>query len=358
MRPNLPCAAFALGILLGLGQPVLAGELRCSGRSPDWSLAVAPGAFTFREAKGKEAAYAAASARLEAEGITVWRGRPKSGSGDVVAMVIENLCMEPEPGSGAQHAAVLSLPGGRILSGCCVAPASDGDAASMSAAIGMTVMVGGAEGGRINVRDAAGRTTGRVVAKLDAGKPVTVAATSEAEGDVWYRITGAGLPEQAWVLGELVEPDLGPEPPPEPVAEPPPEVVSAAVTSAAGTVAATADDWSQALPDLLPAVALCIEATAAKPAIVTKAWPMNQGLAGVRVRDATGARMECIAAPGSTRPDSYIAVADGMPPLPGEGHPIFTPAPQTPPSGECWRNEPVVLPDSEAPVGTLSYLTC
>jgi uncharacterized membrane protein len=56
-----------------------------------------------------------------------------------------------------------------------------------------------------------------------------------------------------------------------------------------------APDWARLLPDLAPAIEACVGATPGPAPRVTKAWPMNHGMVGVRTRDGAGGWFACIA---------------------------------------------------------------
>jgi putative lipoprotein len=157
-------------------------------------------------------------------------------------------------------------------------------------------------------------------------------------------------------------PAITPEPAPSAMAASAPPAATAEVMPAAAAPAASAEppaeDWSRRVLDLMPAIRACLDATPAKPATITKAWPMSHGMVGVRVRDGKGTRSECIVAAGGGAPGRHQPVDATARPLPGEGRPVFTPAPQVPPAGPCWRNEPVTGLGSGESLGTLSYITC
>lgn len=99
-------------------------------------------------------------------------------------------------------------------------------------------------------------------------------------------------------------------------------------------------DWSRFLPDLLPAIAGCRKKAGEEALRVLKAWPMNRGLVGVRLQDATGARRDCVAeARGRVK---ELATAEASEDLPGEGSPVFYPAAGTPPILDHGRAERVL----------------
>jgi hypothetical protein len=100
-----------------------------------------------------------------------------------------------------------------------------------------------------------------------------------------------------------------------------------------------------------------VGATPGQAPRVTKAWPMNYGMVGVRTRNGAGGWFACIAPAAGGAPDRFEPLAAGARRLPGEGAVLFSPAPQAPPAGACYRHERVLRADGEA-LGLLSYDTC
>jgi putative lipoprotein len=117
-----------------------------------------------------------------------------------------------------------------------------------------------------------------------------------------------------------------------------------------------AEDWSRFLLDLLPAIAACLDATPGPAPRVTKAWPMNRGMAGARTRNGAGGWFDCIAPSLGGEVDRLEPVTDGGR-LPGEGTVVFSPVIQGPPPGECYQHERALGPGGE-PIGWLSTETC
>jgi uncharacterized membrane protein len=156
---------------------------------------------------------------------------------------------------------------------------------------------------------------------------------SMPDGDVLVGCCRSGVPASA---GAAPEPDLLP---------------------VADLSAKAADDWSCLLLNLLPAIETCLAANPGPMPRVTKAWPMNRGMVGVRTRDGSGGWFACVAPAVGGAPDRFEPVAPGSPRLPGEGTVLFSPAPQTPPAGVCYRHERVVRQDGGL-LGLLSYDTC
>jgi len=115
--------------------------------------------------------------------------------------------------------------------------------------------------------------------------------------------------------------------------------------------------WPRYLFDLLPAIRNCIDRTPGTSKWVTKAWPMNKGMAGVRTGNPHNGKWECIAEQESGDISIFKALPPNVVHLPGEGMIIFTPVDQQPPEGECFEHERVLDTEGEL-VGWLSYNTC
>ena len=107
------------------------------------------------------------------------------------------------------------------------------------------------------------------------------------------------------------------------------------------------DDWSRLLPSLADAVARCAFDGGVATEAVTKAWPMNQGKAGVRLRDAGQARFDCVVDLGQGDIESVVPVATDER-LPGEGSPLWLPVGEEPPVLHCGRVERVEGEDGQA----------
>jgi hypothetical protein len=84
---------------------------------------------------------------------------------------------------------------------------------------------------------------------------------------------------------------------------------------------------------------------------------MNRGMVGVRIRNGAGGWFPCIAPALGGPLDRLEPVSAGSPRLPGEGAAVFSPAPQSPPAGACYRHERVLRADREL-LGLLSHHSC
>lgn len=113
-------------------------------------------------------------------------------------------------------------------------------------------------------------------------------------------------------------------------------------------------DWSRLIGDLLPAIQACLAQPAVPVERVLKAWPMNQGMVGVRLRSPDGHRFDCIA-PHAGGPAERL---NGLMPedskMPGEGDPVFFPKRDSPPPVRVELLERVV-DGAGAVQGWLSY---
>ena len=118
-----------------------------------------------------------------------------------------------------------------------------------------------------------------------------------------------------------------------------------------------AEDWSRALPELLPAMRSCLIATPGGPAAITKAWPIEQGKVGVRTLGPDGRLWACVAELGADEVAALEPVAPDAQALEGEGAPLFTSAGQVPPAGDCIRHERA-RDAVDRFVGWLSYRSC
>jgi uncharacterized membrane protein/invasion protein IalB len=101
-------------------------------------------------------------------------------------------------------------------------------------------------------------------------------------------------------------------------------------------------DWSRFLLELLPGIDACLARTPGGAPYTTKAWPMNQGLVGVRTRNAVAGWFECVAQYDGRSVQRFEAVTAEAGPLPGEGYVLYTPASGQPLAGNCWQHERVV----------------
>jgi heat shock protein HslJ len=113
-------------------------------------------------------------------------------------------------------------------------------------------------------------------------------------------------------------------------------------------------DWSRLIGDLLPAIQACLAQPAVPVERVLNAWPMNQGMVGVRLRSPDGHRFDCIAphAGGAAERLNGLMPEDSK--MPGEGDPVFFPKRERPPPVRVELLERVV-DGAGAVQGWLSY---
>lgn len=103
-------------------------------------------------------------------------------------------------------------------------------------------------------------------------------------------------------------------------------------------------DWSRWLPELAAPLERCAFDAGVATEAATRAWPMNHGKTGVRLRDSGGERFDCVVDAGTGVIESVQPVMAGDP-LPGEGAPEWRPAREDAPMLHCGRVERVIGPD-------------
>jgi heat shock protein HslJ len=114
------------------------------------------------------------------------------------------------------------------------------------------------------------------------------------------------------------------------------------------------NDWTRLMSDLLPAIQACLEQPAVPVESILKAWPMNHGLVGVRLRSAGGHRFECLAPASGTSVMRLIGLMPEEEKVPGEGEPVFLPKREHPPAVRVDELEQVV-DGSGAVLGWIYY---
>lgn len=117
------------------------------------------------------------------------------------------------------------------------------------------------------------------------------------------------------------------------------------------------DDWSRHLSDLLPAIDACLERTPGGGAYVTKAWPMNRGLVGVRTRNASVGWFECVAHREGRNVERFAPVDNKAEHVPDEEKVLFVPPSVARMEGACFRHERVV-DEADRPYGWLTTNNC
>lgn len=102
-----------------------------------------------------------------------------------------------------------------------------------------------------------------------------------------------------------------------------------------------AQDWSRLLPGLSAAISRCALDAGVATDAVTQAWLLEQGKAGVRLRDTGNDRFDCVIdlETGEIEDVAAVGAADRRP---GEGMPLWLPARENPPVLDCGRVERVL----------------
>ena len=115
-------------------------------------------------------------------------------------------------------------------------------------------------------------------------------------------------------------------------------------------------DWTSEIGALLPGIDACIAKADKKPARVTIAYPLDDGMAAVRILDAEGGRYDCNAPAAGGAVTGWDPIADQSN-LTGERDPMFTRAPAAAPTGKCYTTTPAKLPNG-ATIGWYSRRVC
>lgn len=116
-------------------------------------------------------------------------------------------------------------------------------------------------------------------------------------------------------------------------------------------------DWAAELSELLPAIEACLQDSGVVAIGVTKAWPIAEGLTGVRLLAAGGERSDCVAVAdgsGVVLTEKVWTVSQ----LSGERSPLFTPAAGERPVGSQCLAVSVARDGAGEEVGWLSYDVC
>lgn len=117
------------------------------------------------------------------------------------------------------------------------------------------------------------------------------------------------------------------------------------------------EDWTRHLPDMLRAVQACLDRTPGEGAYVTKAWPMNRGMVGVRTRNASVGWFECVAQQDGRAIDRFAPVNATAERVVDEERVLYVPADEVRQEGNCFRHEQL-LDDAGRPLGWLTANAC
>jgi hypothetical protein len=275
-----------------------------------------------------------------------------------------------------RRAICASLMGLVLLVGAWGTPVSAQDEALSPGSIAQVV---GRPGGRANVRSSPAIADGNVVGALPVGSAVTVQEVGSGEADQWVHVV-AGSGMAGWVhhsllalnrdatataLEEQKQPANMPEPPPQ--AEPAPAPAATADAPAATVSPPTAApagepaltyDWTPLVPELMPAITSCADIPSIKPILVTRAYKLEQNLAGVRMEDPAGRRWECLILRRGGYPIRYEPIARGQRPMPGDGNPLFILAPGDPLNDKCHKSDELKDPATGMLLGWRVQLLC
>ena len=117
------------------------------------------------------------------------------------------------------------------------------------------------------------------------------------------------------------------------------------------------NDWARALPELMPAIRLCLDVADTGAKWIDKAAPAANGMAAVRMVQASGNAVDCEADLSGKGQARIAAVSASDPPPPGAGNPLFYPAREMAPMVRCGRLERVTDRDGVT-TGYLHYDPC
>ena len=216
---------------------------------------------------------------------------------------------------------------------------------------GESARVVAAPGGRVNVRSAPVIEAGNVSGQVEADGLVTIQGAQRRGSYVWYQVTTAAE-LTGWIRGDLLEPQDRDLPATVEAPAPAPEALP---TPAAPVVT---DDWSRYIPTLLQPIDACLRSLSLQPVILTRVFQVEPDMVGVRLRDPSGRRWECLITRDGNYPIRLDPLGDRIRPMPGDGDPLFIRAPGVAPSDPCLRTEEMADPASGALLGWRAYKTC
>ena len=102
------------------------------------------------------------------------------------------------------------------------------------------------------------------------------------------------------------------------------------------------EDWARSLPELLPAINLCLASGEAPAKWIAKAGPAPNGTAAVRMIQTADKAVDCEAGIEGKGAAKIVAVAASDPPLAGAGNPRYYPARDMAPMVRCGKLERVI----------------
>jgi uncharacterized membrane protein len=119
----------------------------------------------------------------------------------------------------------------------------------------------------------------------------------------------------------------------------------------------SADDWAHLLPDLLPAINLCLASDAGRAQWIARASQNGHGSTMVRIVETSGSVVDCEADSTGKGSAKITPATASDAPAAGPGQPLFYPARDPPPMVSCGRLERVGG-RSGATAGYLHYDPC
>lgn len=114
--------------------------------------------------------------------------------------------------------------------------------------------------------------------------------------------------------------------------------------------------WASALPDLIPAIDTCLARVSSRPARVTFAGALDEAQVSVRIRDADGARRECIVNTAGGEIAVFEPISD-IDRRASEGDPEFQRGGSEPRASNCRTVEPAMNRSGEQ-LGWLIRRSC
>lgn len=112
--------------------------------------------------------------------------------------------------------------------------------------------------------------------------------------------------------------------------------------------------WASVLPELIPAIDTCLGRATSRPVRITHAISLDGGDVSVRMREANGARHDCIVSNGEIAVFETLSDVDRRS---GEGDPEFQRGTQQPRAQNCRTAEPAVSRSGEQ-LGYLIRRSC
>lgn len=223
---------------------------------------------------------------------------------------------------------------------------------------GDTAHVATRPGSRANMRSEPTTRRDNVTGQLDSNEQVTIRDSQRQGAYVWYQVeTAAG--STGWIRGDLLEQASGgpAEQEPAPAASPPAVQVPASGPPPQTSSLAT-DDWTRFVPPLLRQVDACTQSLSMQPVVVTRVFQVEPDMVGVRLRDPTDRRWECLIGRDGSYPIRLDPLGDRVRPMPGDGNPVFVRSPGEAPTDSCSSVTPLADPADGKLIGWRVFHTC